>query len=73
MHSLHVILVVFTAVTTGLALIQKVEDDDYKKLGMGPDNPAESRREIYNNNPTTYGQSVYYWVKSCGIAQKIKC
>ena len=67
------IMLVATVVACGLAQIQKVvEDDDYTKLGMGPDNPAESCREIYNNNPASHGKSGYYWVKLCGTTQKVK-
>ena len=72
MYFLSMIVLVFTAVTSGsAALIQKVEDDFYKELGMTAEYPAESCREIYNKNPVGRTQSGYYWVRSCEKTMKV--
>ena len=69
--SFCVIVLVFTAVTSGSALIKKVEDDFYKELGMTAEYPAESCREIYNKNPVGRNQSGYYWIKSYETTMKV--
>ncbi|XP_065911845.1 uncharacterized protein [Dysidea avara] len=71
--SFCVIVLVFTAVTSGSALIKKVEDDFYKELGMTAEYPAESCREIYNKNPVGRNQSGYYWIKSYETTMKVYC
>ena len=71
MHFLSVIVLIFTAVNSGSALIQKVEDDYYREMGMTAEYPAESCREIYNKNPVGRTQSGYYWVKSCEKTMKV--
>ena len=68
MYSLCVIVVILTS---GSALIQKVEDDYYVELGMNPEYPAESCREIYNKNSVGHNQSGYYWIKSCEMIKKV--
>ncbi|XP_065911424.1 uncharacterized protein [Dysidea avara] len=73
MYFPSMIVLVFTAVTSGSALIQKVEDDFYKELGMTAEYPAESCREIFNKNPVGRTQSGYYWVKSCEKTMKVYC
>ena len=69
----YVIVLVFTAVTSGSALIQKVEDDYYfeLQLGMTAEYPAESCKEIYNKNPVGHNQSGYYWIKSRETTMKV--
>jgi len=67
----YLIVLVFTAVTSGLAMIQTVEDDYYKELGMTAEYPAESCKEIYNKNPIGHNKSGYYWIKSHETTMKV--
>ena len=62
---------VVTAVTCGSAQLQKVVENDDLELGMNPNNPAKSCREIYIKNPASHGKSGYYWIKLCEATQKV--
>jgi len=54
------------------AVLQHILEDDYNSmLGMGPDYPADSCREIYTKNLASYNQSGYYWIKSCDGVIKV--
>jgi len=65
------VLLLLLMVSIASAVLQNILDDDYNSmLGMGPDHPADSCREIYTKNLASYNQSGYYWIKSCnGVIQ----